>query len=139
MFEPEAESRRAEQRAEGQQERLRMLVDRLLGADGVQGQRLKAAGITGGRDVTLGDLPSLPMTVKEDMWNAYPFGMLTVEREKVVAFHGSSGTGGKPTLVAYTRADLSLWARMCARALAAAGGTNPSPLHNTHPNAPFPP
>ena len=33
------------------------LVDRLLGADGVQGQRLKAAGITGGRDVTLGDLP----------------------------------------------------------------------------------
>src|SRR5713101_2376071 len=132
MFEPDAESMPAEQRAEGQQERLRTLVDRLLGADGVQGQRLKAAGITGGRDVTLGDLPSLPMTVKEDMWNAYPFGMLTVEREKVVAFHGSSGTGGKPTLVAYTRADLSLWARMCARALAAAGGTSRSTVHNAY-------
>ena len=132
MFEPDAESMPAEQRAEVQQERLRTLVDRLLGADGVQGQRLKAAGITGGRDVTLGDLPSLPMTVKEDMWNAYPFGMLTVEREKVVAFHGSSGTGGKPTLVAYTRADLSLWARMCARALAAAGGTSRSTVHNAY-------
>jgi phenylacetate-coenzyme A ligase PaaK-like adenylate-forming protein len=132
MFEPDAESMPAEQRAEVQQERLRTLVDRLLGADGVQGQRLKAAGITGGRDVTLGDLPSLPMTVKEDMWDAYPFGMLTVEREKVVAFHGSSGTGGKPTLVAYTRADLALWARMCARALAAAGGTSRSTVHNAY-------
>jgi phenylacetate-coenzyme A ligase PaaK-like adenylate-forming protein len=94
MFEPDAESMPAEQRAEVQQERLRTLVDRLLVADGVQGQRLKAAGITGGRDVTLGDLPHLPMTAKDDMWDAYPFGMLTVEREKVVAFHGSSGTGG---------------------------------------------
>ena len=72
------------------------------------------------------------MTVKEDMWEAYPFGMLTVERAKVVAFHGSSGTGGRPTLVAYTRADLALWARMCARALAAAGATSRSIVHNAY-------
>jgi len=46
--------------------------------------------------------------------------------------HGSSGTGGRPTLVAYTRGDLRLWARMCARALAAAGATAASVVHNAY-------
>jgi phenylacetate-coenzyme A ligase PaaK-like adenylate-forming protein len=132
MFEPDAESMPAEKRAEVQQERLRSLVDRLLAADGVQGQRLKAIGITGGADVTLHDLPRLPMTAKGDMWDAYPFGMLAVDRSQVVAFHGSSGTGGRPTLVPYTRGDLKLWARMCARALAAAGATSQSIVHNAY-------
>jgi phenylacetate-coenzyme A ligase PaaK-like adenylate-forming protein len=132
MFEPEAESMPADQRAEVQQARLRGLVDRLLGAGGVQGQRLKAIGVTGGGDVTLGDLPRLPMTVKADMWDEYPLGMLVVDRSEVVAFHGSSGSGGRPTLVAYTRSDLKLWARMCARALAAAGATSRSIVHNAY-------
>jgi phenylacetate-CoA ligase len=132
MFEPDAESMPAEQRAAVQQDRLRGLVDRLLQTGGVQGQRLKAIGVTGGGDVTLDDLPRLPMTVKDDMWDAYPLGMLAVDRSEVVAFHGSSGTGGRPTLVAYTRADLALWARMCARALAAAGGTSRSIVHNAY-------
>jgi phenylacetate-coenzyme A ligase PaaK-like adenylate-forming protein len=132
MFEPGAESMPAEQRAEVQQDRLRGLVDRLIRCDGVQGQRLKAVGVTSGADVTLDDLPHLPLTGKNDMWDSYPFGMLAVDRSEVVAFHGSSGTGGRPTLVAYTRADLALWARMCARALAAAGATRQSIVHNAY-------
>src|ERR1017187_7889106 len=132
MFEPEAESMPAEQRAGVQQDRLRGLIDRLIEVGGVQGQRLKAIGITGGGDVTLGDLPRLPMSVKDDMWDGYPLGMLAVDQSEVVAFHGSSGTGGRPALVAYTRADLALWARMCARALAAAGATRASIVHNAY-------
>src|ERR1017187_4377419 len=132
MFEPEAESMPAEQRAGVQQDRLRGLIDRLIEVGGVQGQRLKAIGITGGGDVTLGDLPRLPMSVKDDMWDGYPLGMLAVDQSEVVAFHGSSGTGGRPALVAYTRADLALWARMCARALAAAGATSRSIVHNAY-------
>src|SRR5450631_3929077 len=132
MFEPEAESMPAEQRAGVQQGRLRGLIDRLIEVGGVQGQRLKAIGITGGGDVTLGDLPRLPMSVKDDMWDGYPLGMLAVDQSEVVAFHGSSGTGGRPALVAYTRADLALWARMCARALAAAGATSRSIVHNAY-------
>jgi phenylacetate-coenzyme A ligase PaaK-like adenylate-forming protein len=132
MFEPGAESMPPEQRAEVQQDRLRRLVDRLISADGVQGKRLKAVGVTRGADVTLDDLPRLPMTAKDDMWDAYPLGMLAVDRSEVVAFHGSSGTGGRPTLVAYTRRDLALWARMCARALAAAGATSRSIVHNAY-------
>ena len=72
------------------------------------------------------------MTAKSDLWAAYPFGMVAVPPEDVVVVHGSSGTGGRPTLVAYTRADLALWARMCARALAAAGATRASTVHNAY-------
>jgi phenylacetate-CoA ligase len=72
------------------------------------------------------------VTGKSDLWEAYPFGMVAVPADDVVVMHGSSGTGGRPTLVAYTRADLALWARMCARALAAAGATRASIVHNAY-------
>jgi phenylacetate-CoA ligase len=132
MFDPAAEAMPAEELAALQQGRLRALVDRLLGLRGIQAQRLRAAGVSGGDDVTLADLPRLPMTAKTDLWAAYPYGMLAVPLDDVVAVHGSSGTGGRPTLVAYTRADLQLWARMCARALAAAGATGASTVHNAY-------
>jgi phenylacetate-coenzyme A ligase PaaK-like adenylate-forming protein len=132
MFEPEAESLSAEQLAGLQTERLRDLVDRLLAAGGLLGSRLKEAGVQAGADVNLATLHRLPTTVKADLWDAYPFGLLAVPREEVVAVHGSSGTGGRPTLVAYTKGDLKLWARMCARALAAAGATPASLVHNAY-------
>ena len=133
MFEPDAEAMPPDQRERLQLGRLRMLVSRLLELDGVQAGRLRAAGVEAGVDITtLADLPRLPMTVKSDLWEAYPFGMVGVPAADVVAVHGSSGTGGRPTLVAYTRADLALWARMCARALAAAGATHRSVVHNAY-------
>jgi phenylacetate-CoA ligase len=132
IFEPAAESMPQDMRAGLQQDRLRALVDVLLAAGGVQAGRLKDAGVTGGGDVSLAGLAALPMTGKRDLWDAYPFGLLAVPRAEVVAVHGSSGTGGRPTLVAYTRADLTLWARMCARALAAAGAGPASIVHNAY-------
>jgi phenylacetate-coenzyme A ligase PaaK-like adenylate-forming protein len=133
MFEPLTEALPAERLAELQQQRLRSLVDVLLAVPGgLQGERLRAAGIGSGQDVSLTDLPLFPFTTKRDLWDAYPFGLLAVPREEVVAVHGSSGTGGRPTLVAYTRDDLRLWARMCARALAAAGASPASLVHNAY-------
>jgi phenylacetate-coenzyme A ligase PaaK-like adenylate-forming protein len=132
MFEFHEEARPAEQLAALQLDRLRALVGRLLAVGGLQGARLKKAGVAAGADVDLATLARLPTITKQDLWDAYPFGLLAVEREQVVAVHGSSGTGGRPTLVAYSRADLRLWARMCARALAAAGGTAASIVHNAY-------
>jgi phenylacetate-coenzyme A ligase PaaK-like adenylate-forming protein len=132
MFEPAAEAMPHEELARLQAGRLRTLVGRLLAVGGLQAQRLRAAGVTHPADVVLADLPRLPVTGKSDMWEAYPFGMIAVPLDDVVAVHGSSGTGGRPTLVAYTRADLALWARMCARALAAAGATRASIVHNAY-------
>ena len=132
MFDPGAESMSEDERAGLQQARLSGMIGRLLAAGGLQGRRLAEAGVTSGSDVALADLPRLPMTSKTDFWSQYPFKMLAVPLPDVVTVHGSSGTGGRPTLVAYTRGDLRLWARMCARALAAAGATADSVVHNAY-------
>jgi phenylacetate-coenzyme A ligase PaaK-like adenylate-forming protein len=132
VFDPVAEGMSVDERAAVQERRLRDMVGRLLAAGGVQGERLRAAGVDSGAAVRLDDLSGLPTTTKRDLWEHYPFGMLAVPREHVVAVHGSSGTGGRPTLVAYTRGDLDLWAAMCARALAAAGAKPGSIVHNAY-------
>ncbi len=70
---------------------------------------------------SLDDLRRLPMTLKDDFRQNYPLGLLAVPREQIVRVHGSSGTTGKPTFVAYTAEDLQTWASICARFLTAGG------------------
>jgi phenylacetate-CoA ligase len=70
---------------------------------------------------SLDDLRSLPMTTKEDLRKHYPLGFLAVPRSEIARLHGSSGTTGKPTFVAFTKSDLELWSRLCARFLVAGG------------------
>lgn len=132
MFEPAAESMPPERLAELQGKRLSGLIDRLIAAGGLQAGRLAQAGVTSGAQVSLDNLAQLPTTVKQDLWDGYPFGLLAVPRSEVVAVHGSSGTGGRPTLVSYSRGDIALWSRMCARALAAAGAGPGSIVHNAY-------
>ena len=132
MFDPRAEAMSTDERAALQERRLRALVDRLLAVDGVQAKRLREAGVDGGAAVSLADLARLPTTAKPDLWETYPFGMLAVTREDVAAVHGSSGTGGRPTLVGYTRADLDLWAEVVARSLGCAGARAGTVVHNAY-------
>jgi phenylacetate-CoA ligase len=70
-----------------------------------------------------------PFTTKAMLRDAYPFGLLRVPLERCARVHASSGTRGKPTIVAYTRNDLDLWADCCARAVAAAGGRPGTVVH----------
>ncbi|QHI70580.1 phenylacetate--CoA ligase family protein [Tichowtungia aerotolerans] len=79
------------------------------------------AGILADSIQSLDDLRRLPFTTKDDLREQYPLGMLAVDRSEVLRFHGSSGTTGKPTMVAYTRNDLNMWANLCARFLTAGG------------------
>jgi phenylacetate-CoA ligase len=72
---------------------------------------------------SLSDITSLPFTDKAEFRDTYPFGMTAVPREDVVRIHASSGTSGKPTIVAYTANDIALFAEVNARALAGMGGT----------------
>ena len=76
------------------------------------------------------DLARLPFTVKTDLRVQYPFGMLVAPRREIVRVHASSGTTGRPTVVAYTRADLDLWADVLARGLVAGGVTEDDVLQN---------
>jgi phenylacetate-CoA ligase len=130
-FDP-AETMSVDERTTLQTERLRGLVDRLLAADGLLSRRLRAAGVDSGAGLTLADLPRLPVTTKTDLWEHYPLGLLAVPADEVTCVHGSSGTGGRPTLVAYTAGDIALWANVMARSLAGAGATTSSIIHNAY-------
>lgn len=81
---------------------------------------------------SLDDLSKLPFTNKTDFRDNYPFGLLAVPMKQVVRVHGSSGTTGKPTVVAYTRGDVELWADMMARTLTIGGVTNEDVVQNAY-------
>jgi phenylacetate-CoA ligase len=128
-----AETLSVDERSHLQTQRLRGLVDRLLAVDGgLQAGRLRAAGVTAGTDLTLDDLARLPTVGKADLWDAYPLSMLAVPIEDCEVVHGSSGTGGRPTLVAYTSRDVDLWAHVVARGLVGAGASARSLIHNAY-------
>ncbi len=95
-------------------------------------ERLRAAGVSAEDIRSLADLARLPFTTKADFRDTYPYGLLAVPLDEVVRIHASSGTTGKPTLVAYTRGDLELWTQVMARTLAM-GGVGPSDVvHNAY-------
>jgi len=79
--------------------------------------------------VDLEALARQPFATKSQLRDAYPFGLLRVPLSECVRVHGSSGTRGKATIVAYTRNDIALWADCCARAIAAAGGEAGTVVH----------
>lgn len=91
-----------------------------------------AAGVHPDNVASLDDLARLPFLVKDDLREAYPFGMFAVPRENLVRVHASSGTTGKPTVVGYTAADIDTWATVMARSLFAAGGRPGDLLHNAY-------
>ena len=121
IWDQRAETMSDDERAALQTRRLGTLLGRLADASPFYQRRLGDAGVGAGARITLDDLTALPFTTKADLWDHYPWGLLAVPREQVVRVHGSSGTGGRPTLVAYSRGDLELWAEVCARALGCAG------------------
>lgn len=95
-------------------------------------QAFDAAGVHPDDVTSLDDLARLPFLVKDDLREAYPFGMFAVQREDLVRVHASSGTTGKPTVVGYTAADIDTWATVMARSLFAAGGRPGDLLHNAY-------
>ena len=76
-----------------------------------------------------GDLSKFPLTNKSDFRDNYPFGMFAVPMDDIVRIHASSGTTGKPVVVAYTRNDIDIWRRVVARSIRAAGGNHKDKIH----------
>ena len=98
-----------------QEQRLSAIVRYVYERIGPYRERFDAAGVRPDQIRSLDDLRRLPFTRKSDLRDHYPFGLFAVPREEVVRIHGSSGTTGKPTVVGYTRADIELFAEVCAR------------------------
>ena len=70
---------------------------------------------------SLDDLAKLPFMIKTDLRDTYPFGLFAVPQSEIVRLHASSGTTGKPIVVAYTQEDLDVWAEVMKRSFASCG------------------
>jgi len=70
---------------------------------------------------SLKDIELLPFTVKTDLRDTYPFGLFASPMHEIVRLHASSGTTGKPIVVAYTKEDIDVWCNVMVRSLAACG------------------
>ena len=115
-----------EQMRVSQGERLMALLDRLRRVDTpFWRNKLGSTGALRSMD----DVNQLPMTTKTEFRESYPFGMLAAPLEEVVRVHASSGTSGKPTIGAYTGADVRTFAEVNARSLALAGADSKSVIH----------
>ena len=83
--------------------------------------RRRLGGAEPGDIRTAADWSRLPFLTKDELRDAYPFGLACVGPERVVRIHMSSGTTGNPVLNPYTRADIDQWASVMARCYVAAG------------------
>ncbi len=84
-------------------------------------ERFKKHGVHPKEIKSIDDLEKLPFTTKDDLRDHYPFGLFATPIDQIVELHTSTGTTGKPTVVGYSKADISLWSNLIARALAATG------------------
>lgn len=80
----------------------------------------------------LTDIEKFPFTTKDDLRQAYPFGMFAIPRQDIARIHASSGTTGRPTVVGYSKNDLKIWARLVARSLRASGVRPGMMVHNAY-------
>ncbi len=69
------------------------------------------------------DIKKLPFLTKDDLREAYPYGLLGTDLKNCVRIHSTSGTTGKRVVAFYTQEDIDMWEECCARAITAAGGT----------------
>lgn len=77
------------------------------------------------------DFQKLPFSDKAELRNAYPLGLMSVPKSKVVRIHSSSGTTGSPVIIPYTKKDVDDWAIMFARCYETAGITEDDVIHIT--------
>lgn len=72
---------------------------------------------------SIADISKLPFLSKDDLREAYPYGLLGVPLKDCIRIQSTSGTTGKRVIAFYTQNDIDLWDDCCARAIVAAGGT----------------
>ena len=109
------------QMRELQLNKLRHVVSRAYSHVALFRQRLDSSGFHPDHLRELRDLENLPFTTKADLRDTYPFGLFASPIEDIVRLHASSGTTGKPIVVAYTRQDLEVWTSVMVRSFAACG------------------
>lgn len=112
-----------------QSERLKTMVERAYNNVPFYKNKFDEMGLKPGDIKSIDDISKLPFTLKTDLRDNYPFGLVAVPKEELIRIHASSGTTGKATVVAYTKNDIDVWACSAARALTAAGAVKGDIVH----------
>jgi phenylacetate-CoA ligase len=92
-------------------------------------RKFKQAGLTPDSIKTLDDMQKIPFTVKADLRDNYPLGLVAVDSAQIVEVHASSGTTGNPIIGAYTRSDMDNWQELMARSIYTTGGRREDVIH----------
>ena len=132
MFDPDVETMSRQGLTALQTARLKQTLDRVYTNVPHYRKKFDAAGVSPADFKSLSDIVRFPFTLKTDLRDNYPFGMFAVPREQILRIHASSGTTGKPTVVGYTKGDLSTWADLMARCFACAGAVPGDIVHNAY-------
>ena len=85
-------------------------------------KKMEEKGLTPDDVKSIDDLHKLPFLSKDDLREAYPYGLMGKDLKDCVRIHSTSGTTGKRVVAFYTQHDIDLWEDCCARAIVAAGG-----------------
>lgn len=132
MFDRETETMSRKALADLQAERLKWTLSRAYENVPHYRKKFDEAGVKPEQLNTIADLKNFPFTMKTDLRDNYPFGMLASPRSDLRRIHASSGTTGKPTVVAYTSGDIDRWAGLMARSMAAGGARPGDVVHNAY-------
>ena len=92
-------------------------------------KKMEEKGVTPADIRSIDDLHKLPFLCKDDLREAYPYGLLGMPLSDCVRIHSTSGTTGKRVVAFYTQHDIDLWDDCCARALMAAGADKDDICH----------
>jgi phenylacetate-CoA ligase len=101
--------------------RMKVIVTRAYDRVELFRRRMKERGLTPEHIKTVDDIKDLPFTVKTDLRDTYPFGLFASPMDEIVRVHASSGTTGKPIVVAYTQGDIDVWTSVMVRSFAGCG------------------
>ena len=104
-----------------QSSRLREVTRRVYDNVALYRERMDAIGVKPQGIRGIDDIALLPLTAKVDLRDTYPSGLFACPMRDIVRLHASSGTTGKPIVVAYTQSDLDVWTNVVLRALVAFG------------------
>ena len=128
-YQPEIETASPEQIRAWQDERLVKQVKHVWDNVPYYRKKMEEKGVTPDDIKSTADLHKLPFLTKDDLREAYPYGLLAKPLSECVRIQSTSGTTGKRVVAFYTQHDVDLWEDCCARAITAVGGTNEDVCH----------
>jgi len=125
-----AETLSPEELARLQLDRLRSVISSSLNTPFYR-RKLPRAGISSPDNIkSLEDLKRIPFTVKDDLRQSFPTGLLATDMKDVIRVHLSSGTTGIPTVIYFTKQDVDNWSDLVARSIVATGASRGDVFQN---------